>query len=152
MGSWRRHAWWGLFGLGVLIALLGIGDLVVGPEFDAALLVAIGGTPLADLASVGPAYRAIDFGIRSGGLDFALVGTLFAVIAAIPLRGGQRWAWRTMWLLPTWMATSFVFTLAYGLAPGQDIPASSASGPVLALIAVALLVVAPRGALASEAG
>lgn len=146
MTALRRHGWWGLFGLAALIVILGVGDIVGGPEFNAALALAIGGVPLTDLVAAEPAYRVIDFDARSGGFDFALIGVLFAVLAAIPLRDGQRWAWWTMWLLPLWLLASFAYTVAYGLAPGQALPASSTSGPVLAVIAAGLLLVTyPRG-------
>jgi len=50
-----------------------------------------------------------------------------------------------MWLLPAWGVSVFALILATGVVPGQPTPYPMISGPIVALLASALLLLsAPR--------
>ncbi len=142
MNAVRRRAWWVLLALGVVVALFGIGDTLIGVAFDPTIPLGVTGLTTAELEAASPAaYRMIDYGARAGGPTLALLGVLFSVIVVIPYRGGRRWAWIAMWGLPVWALSSLVLGLAYGLAPGQPLPPPMISGPVVAAIAALALLI-----------
>jgi hypothetical protein len=69
------------------------------------------------------------------------------VIVLIPLRRGERWAWWAAWALPIWAAVVPVFYLVAGVDPGQPPPPPMISGPIVAILSGAvLLVVRPQAA------
>jgi hypothetical protein len=138
----RRRAWWVLFGISIVIALLAVGDIVVGAAFEPEGPLAVGGRTLEDIAAASPeASRVLDFRARLGGVDLLALGLLLAIVTWFPYRAGQRWSWGAMWVLPGWAASFVVVPLLYGLAPGQSLTAAMLSGPILALLAAAALVV-----------
>lgn len=140
-GAIRRVAWWVLFGLSAVIALLGIGDMVAGAGFEPEGPVAVGGATLDELAAASPAaWRVLDFKARTGGLDLLAVGVLLALIAWFPYRSGERWAWAAMWVLPAWAMGFVALPTLYGLAPGRSLTGPMLSGPVIAIIASVALV------------
>jgi hypothetical protein len=113
----------------------------------AAVLVA--GSEKAAAHSLGLSYstvkpeasRVLDFRARIGGVDLLALGLLLAIVTWFPYRAGQRWSWGALWVLPGWAASFVVVPLLYGLAPGQSLTAAMVSGPILALLAAAALVV-----------
>jgi hypothetical protein len=142
----QRHGWWALLAIAVLIALFGLGDLIVGFEWDPGIpLGLIGMTPPQVQAESPDAYRLIDFGVRSGGVNLIVIGVLLTAIVVFAYRQGRPWAWWTMWALPVWAGSAFFLNLAFGVAPGQSPPPPMVSGPILATLAAAILLVsAPR--------
>jgi hypothetical protein len=76
-----------------------------------------------------------------GLLFFALLLVAFGVTD----RRNQRWAWWTMWVLPAWAVGVPILYLVAGVEPDQPPPPPMVSGPILAVLsAAALLVSAPR--------
>ncbi len=138
----RRRAWWVLFALSVVIALLAVGDVVVGARFEPSGPLAVGGRTLEAISSGSPeVFRVIDFHARMGGVGLLALGLLLALVTWFPYRAGERWSWRAMWVLPAWAASFLVVPMLYGLAPGQALTPAMLSGPVIALLAAAALVV-----------
>ena len=136
---------WILLGLGVILALLGVGDILVGAGFDAESAPALTGLTLDEIAGESPAATVLlDARARAGGTSLVALGVLLAIVARIPYRQGQRWAWVAMWILPAWALAITFLPLGAGLAPGQSPTASSISGMVIAGIAAAVLVIDRR--------
>ncbi|HEX4817631.1 MAG TPA: hypothetical protein VFV66_33230, partial [Nonomuraea sp.] len=73
--------------------------------------------------------------------NLVLIGILLAVIVAIPYRGGQRWAWWAMWILPVWAALVPIQYLIIGTAAGQPPAPPMMSGPIVAAIAAGVLLI-----------
>lgn len=142
----RRHSWWGLLALAVLILFFGIGDMIIGYEWDPGIPLGLTGMTPAQLASESPqAYRLLDFGLRSGGPGLIVIGTLLTVILLVPFRRRERWAWWAMWVLPASAMSVLFLYLAFGVVPGQAPPPPMISGPLFAVISAAILLVsAPR--------
>ena len=96
-------------------------------------------------AASGQGYRLLDFEVRSGGISLIVIGTLLSAVLLGAFRQNRRWAWWAMWVLPVWGASVLVLILAAGVAPGQPPPTPMISGPILAVLSSALLLVsAPR--------
>ena len=142
----RRHSWWGLVAIAALLILFGVGDLLVGFSWDPGIPLGLVGLTPAELESASPdAYRLLEFGTRSGGLNLIFMGALFALVLFIGFRRDQRWAWWTMWLLPAWIASGVMLNVVFGVAAGQPPPPPLISGIVLGLVATGILAVsAPR--------
>lgn len=146
MARLQRHAWWGLLVLTVLVLLFGIGDVIIGFEWDPGIPLGLTGMTPAQLASESPsAYRLLDFGVRGGGASLVVISTLLTTVLLIPFRRNERWGWWAMWALPAWATSVFLLNLAFGVTPGQAPPPPMISGPIIAGIAAAILIVsAPR--------
>src|SRR6187551_3080101 len=90
------------------------------------------------------AYRMFDFATRSQGLVLVMFGSLALAVTAFPYRAAQPWAWCTLWLLPIWaIAVPFLY-LAFGTAPGQPAAPPMISGPVVAVVSAAALLIDRR--------
>ena len=123
-----------------MLVVFGVGDVLGGVLADPAITVTLAGQSPADIQAAEPtAYRLYDFVTRSGGANLVLIGLLLAAIVAIPYRGGQRWAWWAMWILPAWAALVPVQFLVVGVAAGQPPAPPMVSGPIVAAIAAAVL-------------
>lgn len=142
----QRHAWQLLLALTVLIALIGINPVVNGINEDATVPLGIAGMTAAELqADNAQSFRLIDLQARFGGVDLIVIGSLLSAIVVGGFRRHMRWAWWSMWLLPLWGTSVFGLILATGIAPGEPPPNPFFSGPVVAVLASALLLVsAPR--------
>ena len=142
MTAVRARAWWVLVFFAVTLALFGAMDLASGVTADPAIPQALVGRTPAEVQAEDPTgYRLYDFVARSGGQLLIVVGTLLAAIIVIPYRGGQRWAWRLLWVLPIWAASVPLLYLAFGTAPNQPPAPPMISGPIFAVIAGAVLLV-----------
>jgi hypothetical protein len=107
---------------------------------DPAITRTLSGRTPAEIQAAEPtAYRLYDFVSRSGGANLVLIGILLAAIVAIPYRGGQRWAWWSMWILPVWAALVPVHFIVFGIAAGQPPAPPMVSGPIVAAIAAGVL-------------
>lgn len=144
----RRHAWWGLLAVSVTIILFGVTDIASGAAADRLIPQGLTGRTIEDLESESPdAFGLFDFAVRSNGWTLVLVGVLLAVIVLVPFRRGERWAWLAAWALPIWAAVVPVFYLVAGVEPGQPPPPPMVSGPIVAILCVAILLVSrPRPA------
>ncbi|CAN5226832.1 hypothetical protein BH18CHL2_BH18CHL2_10370 [soil metagenome] len=142
----QRHSWWALLAMALILVLFGVGDFVVGFEWDPGIPVGLTGMTPAQLRGESEqAYRLLDHGVRGGGVNLVAIGTLLSVVLFFGFRRGQLWAWWAMWVLPAWAASVFFVMLAFGVAPGQAPPPPMISGPIFASLAAALLLVsAPR--------
>lgn len=141
----ERHAWWGLLAVAAMLAVFGITDMAAGATADVLIPVSLTGLTPAELeAESAAAYRMFDFLSRVNGFSLVLIGLLAAAVLVFAFRRRRRWAWWTMWLLPAWAAGVPVFYLVAGLAPGQGPPPPMISGPIVAVITAAILVVSAR--------
>jgi hypothetical protein len=142
----QRNAWWLLLTMTVLVAVIGLNPAISGIKEDASVPLGITGLSASELQTESTqGYRLIDFGVRSGGLDLIIIGVLLSAILLFGFRQGRRWAWWAMWSLPIWAAAVFALTLAFGVAPGQAPPTPMISGPIVGVLAAAILLVsAPR--------
>jgi hypothetical protein len=149
----RRHSWWGLLGIATLLVLFGIGDLLIGFTWDPGIPVGLVGlTPTELEGQSADAYRMLEYGTRSGGLSLILSGGLFTVVLLAGFRRNQRWAWRTMWAMPAWMASAVLLNLAFGVAPGQPPPPPLISGLILMIVAAMILIISAPRFFGSRAG
>jgi hypothetical protein len=139
----RRHAWWGLFGIGLLFAVFGLVDIASGAAADVGIPEGLTGKTIAELEAESPdAYRMFDFMVRVNGWSLVLLGGLIAVIVAIPFRRGERWAWWAACALPLGAAVVPIFYLVAGVQPDKPPPPPMVSGPIVAIVAAALLILA----------
>jgi hypothetical protein len=138
----ERHAWWGLLVIAATIVIFGITDVLVGAAADPAIARALTGMTLEELKAEGPgAYRLFDFLTRVNGWSLVLAGLLASAILVAWFRRGSRWAWGAMWLLPLWALGVPVLYLVAGLEAGEPLPPPMISGPIVALLAIAVLIV-----------
>lgn len=146
MGWLRAYAWWTLVLVAAIFVAFGIGDLLIGFTWDPGIPLALTGlTPGQIEAESAAAYRMLEFGTRSGGVNLIVIGLLFTVVLLIGFRSSQRWAWWSMWLMPAWLSAVAGLHLAFGIAPGQAPPPPLISGATLAVLTAAILLVsAPR--------
>lgn len=90
-------------------------------------------------------FRLIDVQARFGGLDLIVIGLLLSAILVGAFRHNERWSWWAMWLLPLWGVSVFATILRTGVAADQAPPSPYFSGPIIAALSSALLIVAaPR--------
>lgn len=138
----ERHAWWGLLLITATLVIFGITDVFSGAAADPAIPQALTGMTLDELEAAGPeAYRMFDFMTRVNGWSLVLAGALATAILVFSFRKGSRWAWGVMWLLPVWAMGVPIFYLVAGIEEGQPLPPPMISGPIVALLAVGVLIV-----------
>lgn len=142
----QRHAWWGLLIITLTMISFGVTDVLVGPAADRGIPLALTGMTLEELEADGSAsYRLFDFFTRANGYSLLMIGLFGTAILLFAFRRNLRWAWWTMWLLPAWAAGVAVFYLIAGVESDQPPPPPMVSGPILAVLAAAILLVsAPR--------
>jgi hypothetical protein len=145
-----RLAIGGLAFFSVTLIVFGITDMVGGVLSDPGITVGIVGLTPAEVQAQDPAgYRLFDFTTRALGLALVVMGTLLTSILAVPYRGGQRWSWVVMWVLPAWAVSVPILYLAFGVAAGAPPAPPMLSGPFIAALAAAALV-ADRGRFAAR--
>jgi hypothetical protein len=138
----RRRAWWFLVFVAVVLVVFGIVDMVSGPQADPGISLAIAGASPDEVRSVDPlGYRLFDFATRALGLALVILGLQFCVILLGPYRRGRPWAWAAAWLLPAWAIAVPLLYLAFGTTPGQPPAPPMVSGPIIAIVAAAVLLV-----------
>lgn len=138
----ERHAWWGLLLITATLVIIGVTDVIRGAASDRAIPQALTGMTLDELEASGPeAYRMFDFMTRVNGWSLVLAGALATAILVFSFRKGSRWAWGVMWLLPVWAMGVPLFYLVAGIEEGQPLPPPMISGPIVALLAVGILIV-----------
>lgn len=148
----RRHAWWGLLAVSGLSVLFGATDIAFGAAADVLIPQALTGKTIQQLeAESADAYEMFDFVVRLNGWSLVLLGVLLALIVLIPFRRGERWAWWAAWVLPIWAVVVPVFFLVAGLQPDQPPPPPIVSGPIVAILCTAILLVTRPSKRASGA-
>jgi hypothetical protein len=142
----RRHSWQLLLGMTGLIAVVGLNPVKEGIREDASVPLAFTGMTADQLQSDNPeTFRLIDVQARFGGLDLIVIGILLSAILVTAFRRNERWAWWAMWMLPLWGAAVSATILRTGLVDRQAPPSPLFTGPVIAGLSSALLVIAaPR--------
>lgn len=141
----RRHAWWGLLVVSVLLVIFGASDIASGAAADVGIPQGLTGRTVEELEAESPdAYGLFDFMTRANGWSLVMLGLLLSAIVVVPFRRGDRWAWWTMWLLPAWSAVIPVFYVVAGTDPAQPPPPPLISGPILAVLCAAILLVSAR--------
>lgn len=142
----ERHTWWGLMFFAVVFVVFGVSDLIIGATADPGIPLGLTGLTPAQLeAESASAYRMFDFMTRANGFSLLIVGLQMAAVLVFGFRRNQRWAWWTMWLFPAWAIGVLVFYVVAGTVADQPPPPPMLSGPFLAVIAAAILLVsAPR--------
>lgn len=130
----------------VILVLFGIGDVAAGLDADPAITVGLLGLTPGELREQSAAgYRLADYMARSGGLVLATLGIALTILIAIPYRRRDAWSWRAMWLLPAWALAVPVGYLLVGTLPDQPPPPPLVSGPIVAVLAAAILIADRRG-------
>ena len=142
----RRYAWQLLLGMTALIAVVGLNPVRLGIREDSSVPLAFTGMTADELLSDNPqTFRLIDVQARFGGLDLIVIGLLLSAILLTSFRRNERWSWWAMWLLPAWGAAVSATILRQGLVEGQAPPSPLFTGPVIAGLSSALLLItAPR--------
>ena len=136
----RRRAWWFLVFVAVVLVVFGIVDMVSGAQADPGISLAIAGASPDEVRSVDPlGYRLFDFATRGLGLALVVLGLLFGAVLLGPYRRGRPWAWAAAWLLPAWAIAVPLLYLAFGTTPGQPPAPPMVSGPIIAIVAAAVL-------------
>ncbi len=145
MSAIGRRGWWVLALVAALLVAFGVGDVLVGVMADPAITRTLSGrSPVEIQASEPTAFRLYDFATRGAGLNLLFLGILLLAVVAIPYRAGQRWAWRVAWFLPAWAAVIPLQFLAFGPAAGEPPAPPMISGPIVAVLAAAALVLDRR--------
>ncbi len=145
----ERHAWKVLLFFSVVMALIGLPDLLAGGSFyqvgDVALLQGISGMTWEQLEATSPnAAAMIDFKVRMGGLEYLFLGLFSTAIVLTGFRRGERWAWYTMWLFPFFMALhSLVIFNAYK-HPEAGTPEPLGSGLIMCVLTALMLALSYR--------
>ena len=141
--TWLRgHAWWGLLAVSLMLTVFGVTDIVSGAAADVAIPQGLTGRTIDELeAESSDADGLYDFAARSNGWTLVLLGVLLAVLVLIPFRRGERWAWWAAWALPIWAAGVPIFYLMAGIQPDQPPPPPMVSGPIVAILSAAILLV-----------
>lgn len=136
----RARAWWVLVAFSALIAIFGITDVLIGATADVGIPIGLTGKTPAELeAESASAYRMFDFTSRSQGLILLAFGIALTAILVIPYRNGQRWSWYVAWVLPAWALGAAGLYIVVGLAPSQALPPPVVSGPIIGVVAIAVL-------------
>ena len=142
----QRNSWWGLVAIAAMLLLFGVLDVSAGVEADPAIPLGLSGLTLDELrAESAIGLYLFDFMTRTNGWSLVLLGGLLMVILLVPFRRGERWAWWTMWAIPVWAAGVAVLYVVAGVQPDVPPPPPMISGPILAVLAAAILALnAPR--------
>ncbi len=146
MGWLQRHTWQLLLAMTALIAIIGLNPVKEGINEDPSVPLGFTGMTAAQLESDNfQSFRLIDAQARFEGLDLIVIGTLLSAIVVGAFRHRQRWSCWAMWLLPLWGISVFATILRTGLAADQAPPSPYYSGPIIAAVSSALLLIAaPR--------
>jgi hypothetical protein len=141
----RDRAWWLLVAVVAMLVLFGVSDALIGATSDPGIALAIAGIGPEALRTASPeGFRLYDFATRGLGLALLVIGLLLLTILVIPYRRGHPWAWGVMWLLPAWSIAVPILYIAYGVQGGQPLAPPMVSGPIIAILSVAVLLVDRR--------
>jgi hypothetical protein len=145
LGFLERRGWIALAILSGVVLLFGVGDVRRGLEADPAISFGLTGKSLAQLrAESADAYEVADVTVRASGVTIAVLALLLLALVVTAYRGGQRWAWWTMWLLPVWGLAAAALMLLADRAPGTPPPPPMVSGPIFFAIGSAVLLGSAR--------
>lgn len=140
----ERHAWKVFLGISLIIALFGLGDILIGGSSfatgEAPTVQGITGMTWEELQTASPqAANLIDYLVRSGGAHLLVIGILSSLVSLTAFRQGERWAWYAMWIWPLWIVLVDPLLLNAYKLPGPSIPPPLISGPILFVLSVLTL-------------
>ena len=145
MEAVRDRAWYVLVAVAVLLAVFGLSDVIIGATSDPGIALAIAGIdPEALRVSSPDGFRLYDFATRGLGLALLLFGLLYLVVLLRPYRQGQPWAWGAAWVLPAWAIAVPILYIAYGVQADQPPAPPMVSGPIIAVLTTAVLILDRR--------
>ena len=109
----QRYAWLLLFAVGLPFVVFGVSALFFGlsltnspvgipggPDAVRSLTGVTWADTLAESSATVTLLRGIS---RVSGLAFLGFAVFVMVVASVPYRGGQRWAWFALWVVPAFM-------------------------------------------------
>lgn len=145
----ERHTWQVFLGLGIIITLFGLGDMLTGGSTfqsgEGPTLQGISGMTWEQLQTTSPnAANMIDYLVRAGGAHLFVLGLWSMVVALTAFRRGERWAWYAMWLWSLWLGLIVFLLLSAYKQPGPGIPPPLASGSVFFILCVLSLLLSYR--------
>lgn len=141
----RDRVWWGLVVIAVLLAVFGLTDILIGSTSDPGIALAVAGIDPETLRVQSPeGFRLYDFATRALGLALLVFGLLLLAVLLRPYRSGQPWAWAAAWALPAWAIAVPVLYLVYGTQPDEPPAPPMVSGPIIAVLAAAILLIDRR--------
>jgi hypothetical protein len=115
------------------------------PGDHASTFTALTGTTRQEAAATAhPATPYLSLLEIDDAVDELLVAALVLVVAAIPLRRGARWAWWACWLI---VLPEAAFAGLFGAHAAANL---AVAGGVAAVAVVALLLLRPHGAQATQ--
>jgi hypothetical protein len=128
--------------VGVVFALFGASDMVLGKDADPAIAESILGAKLDALEPTNPeTVQLIALFNRALGSAILFLSILALSITAVPYRRGERWAWYVLWLWPVWNAIIFINFYSAPRQPDFPTPPPMLSSPIFfAISAFALLI------------
>ena len=140
----ERHAWKVFLGMSLIIALFGLGDVIMGGSTfktgEAPTLQGITGMTWQELGTESPQVaNLIDYLVRLGGAHLLVVGVLSTLVSLTAFRQGERWAWYAMWIWPLWIALILPILLKAYKQPGPSVPPPLISGPIFFALSVLTL-------------
>jgi hypothetical protein len=110
-----RIAWIALVVLGSLEVLFSVSLAFQGPAAVDNSNLELQGAVWSDIAAHSNEAGLIDYFARSWGAAEAFVAVTIVVIAAIPFRGGQRWSWYFLWLVPVLALVAVIRNYSAGI-------------------------------------
>lgn len=140
-----RIAWILLIFVGVVFALFGASDVILGVDADPAIAESILGAELGTLAPSNPeTLHLIALFNRSLGAALLFLSMLALSITAVPYRRGERWAWYALWVWPVLNASIFLNFLLAPRHSGFPTPPPMLSSPVFFTISTLALILSYR--------
>lgn len=140
-----RNAWKVVFGLFILILILGVGEFIQGQGGDPGMVEAISGIPWQELKASNPGVaHLMDVETRIIGSLWVGLGLVGAALAFNGLRQGKRWAWWSAWSLPLVMALILGIFLSAKLIPRSPTPPALFSAPTTIIVSAFALMLSSR--------
>lgn len=136
-----RNAWKMIFGLYILILVLGVGEFRSGQSGDPGMVEAVSGTSWEELKTSYPEMAdLLDVETRIIGSLWVGLGLIGAAVSLTGFKRGEKWAWWAMWSLPLVMALILGTFLNVDLVPETATPPALFSAPITITISgIALL-------------
>lgn len=149
---YERYAWILVAAVGGIMAMAGIGYLAIGlePRPDYVLALPEGRTSTAPLLEESPAELTPIFRntLTEYGIMQTALGVLVVVLAALPFRRAERWAWFALWVVPLAVLGANLNAARVGASLGP-LPVFLAIG-LLGLLLPVRAFLRPRGADPTE--
>lgn len=140
-----RNAWKVIFGLYMLILVLGVGEFLSGQSGDPGMVEAVSGISWEELRISNPGIAdLLDVETRIIGSLWVGLGLIGAAVSLTGFKRGEKWAWWSMWSLPLVMALILGTFLSANLAPEAPTPPALFSAPITIAIAALTLLLSFR--------